>query len=215
MTISQSTKDDFQTEISSFHAQHHDDQCYPAGVKNILDRFADRKNLPEMSMSLSDVNDICGYKRGMRCEEDLIQERLTSATTEYGFEAVEKQAPDMDYEELDSVINDEDTSLPLVELDPQYFSELPEIVESYDAQPSSEQTTAHVVLPYKINTDEVLYYDPYEKFHEKKPGVEDSPYRLPWTDFYELWSGDYEERWTLWLGRRGYELTDIIRDSKQ
>ena len=213
MTISPSLEEDFQSEISNFHAQHFEDQCYPAAVKNIVDRLSERKEVPEMSMSLSDVNDVCGYKRGLGCEEDLIKDRLTSETTDYGFEAVEKTAPEMDYEELKSVINDSDTSLPLVELDPAYFSELPNVVDSYDAQPSPDESLSHVVIPYKVNTEKVLYYDPYETYHEKQPGVDDAPYKWPKTDFYELWSGDHEERWTLWLGRRGYELTDIIDEA--
>lgn len=209
MTVTESEKDAFQAEISDFHAQHFEDQCYPAGVKNIVDRLANRKNLDEMPMSLSDVNDICGYKRGLQCEEDLIPPRLTDAVTEYGYEAVEKTAPEMDLDELESVVEDDDTSFPLAGLDPEYFEKIGELVDGYHTQPSPETELAHVVIPFKLNSEEVMYYDPYEKYHEKKPGVEEAPYRLPLIDFYELWSGDYEERWTLWLGRRGYELGDI------
>lgn len=214
MTITSTEEDSFQAEISDFHAQHFEDQCYPAAVKNIVDRLAGRKNLDGMSMSLSGVNDICGYKRGLQCEEDLIPPRLTNAVTDYGYETVVKTAPEMNLEELESVIRDEDTSLPIVELDPRYFERVSDISDGYDAQPSPERELAHVVIPFKINSEEVLYYDPYENYHEKKPGVKDAPYRWPLMDFYELWSGDYEERWTLWLGRRGYELTDIIENAE-
>lgn len=167
-----------------------------------------------MSMSLSEVNEICGYKRGLQCEEDLIPPRLTNAVSEYGYETVVKTAPAMDLDELELVIKDDDTSLPIVELDPRYFEEVSEVVDGYDAQPSPERELAHVVIPFKINSEEVLYYDPYEKYHEKKPGVDDAPYRWPLMSFYNLWSGDYEERWTMWLGRRGYELTDIIENTE-
>lgn len=214
MTITQLDEDSFQAEISDFHAQHFEDQCYPAAVKNIVDRLADRKDLHGMSMSLSEVNDICGYKRGLQCEEDLIPPRLTDAVTDFGYEAVVKTAPQMDLEELKSVIQDDGTSLPIVELDPSYFERVSQVVDGYNAQPSPERELAHVVIPYQVNSEEVLYYDPYETYHEKKPGVEDAPYRWPLMDFYELWSEDYEERWTLWLGRRGYELTDIVANSE-
>lgn len=212
MTITNSDEETFQAEVSGFHAQHFEDQCYPAAVKNIVDRLADRKNLDDMSMSLSEVNEICGYKRGLQCEEDLIPPRLTNAITDYGYETLVETAPEMDRNELESIIVDDNTSLPIVELDPEYFEIVPDIIDAYDAQPSPERELAHVVIPFKINSDEVLFYDPYENYHEKKPGVEDAPYRCPLLDFYELWSGDYEERWTLWLGRRGYELTDIIEN---
>ena len=213
MTITTSDENRFQTDISAFHAQIFEDQCYPAGVKNIVDRLAERKDIDGMSMSLSEVNEICGYKRGLQCEEDLIPPRLTDALHDFGYEAVEMTAPEMDIEQLRSVIEDEDTSLPLVELDPQYFELVSERIDGYHVQPSPERELAHVVIPFKINSEEVLYYDPYEKYHEKQPGVEDVPYRWPLVSFYELWSGDYEERWTLWLGRRGHKITDIMERS--
>lgn len=214
MTITSSEEKTFQAEISGFHAQHFEDQCYPAAVKNIVDRLAERIDLPDMSMNLSHVNDICGYQRGMQCEEDLIPPRLTNAVSPYGYEAVVKKAPEMDLERLISVIDAEDTSLPIVELDPEYFELVSDEVDGYHSQPSPERELSHVVIPFKVNSEEVLYYDPYEKYHEKKPGVEDSPYRWPLAGFYELWSGDYEERWTLWLGRRGVELSDITGTSE-
>lgn len=136
MTITQSDEETFQSEIANFHAQHFEDQCYPAAVKNIVDRLADRKDLNGMKMSLSEVNDVCGYKRGLQCEEDLIPERLTNAVTEYGYESVLKTAPEMDLEQLDSVINDEGTSLPIIELDPVYFERVADMVDGYHAQPS-------------------------------------------------------------------------------
>lgn len=209
MTITQSEEENFQSEISDFHAQHFEDQCYPAAVKNIVDRLADRKDIDGMSMSLSDVNEICGYERGLQCEEDLIPPRLTNALSDYGYESVVEKAPVMDLDKLESVIQDEDTSLPIVELDPTYFDKVAERTDGYHVQPDVEHELAHVVIPCKVNSEKVLYYDPYEKYHEKKPGVEDSPYKWPIVDFVELWSGDYEERWTLWLGRRGFDITDI------
>lgn len=215
MTITTSDEQRFQTEISGFHAQIFEDQCYPAAVKNIVDRLANRIGIDEMAMSLSEVNEICGYKRGLQCEEDLIPPRLTDALSPYGYEAVEMTAPEMDIEQLQTIIDDEDTSLPIVELDPQYFELASEQIDGYHVQPSPERELAHVVIPYKINSEEVLYYDPYETHHEKQPGVEDAPYRWPLVSFYELWSGDYEERWTLWLGRRGYKLTDIMESAEE
>ena len=43
-----------------------------------------------------------------------------------------------------------------------------------------------MVIPFKVNSDEVMYYDPYENFFEKQPTIEESPYKCQITDFYEL-----------------------------
>jgi hypothetical protein len=172
VTITESDEETFQSQISEFHAQHFADQCYPAAVKNIIDELAERKNKPEMIQSLSEVNDICGYKPGLRCEEELIQPRLTQKLSQYGYEAVQKRAPEMDWEKLEGVIQNEQTSLPIIELTGRYFGE----VLDYDGQPSTDGYSPHVVVPLKINTTEVLYYDPYENYFEKRPGIDEAPY---------------------------------------
>lgn len=207
MTISEADEGKFQSKIADFHAQHHDDQCYPACIKNIIDELADRKDKPEMSLSMSEVNDLCNYTPGLRCEEDLIPPNLTQAMTEYGYEAAVETGPVMDRDHLEKIIQNEDTSLPIVEIDGKYF----EFVKDYHTQPSEDGYTPHVVIPCKINSSEILFYDPYENHLNKPVGVKETPYRMQQTDFYELWSGGTEERWTLWLTRRAHKLTDLSR----
>jgi hypothetical protein len=208
VTITDADKEMFQATVSDFHPQYFEDQCYPAALKNVIDELADRKGKEEMKCSLSDVNTICGYKQGLRCEEEFIQSRLTDEMTQHGYEAVEEQAPEMDLSALDTIISDNNTSLPIVELDGNYFNH----VRNYDCQPSEDGTGPHVVVPFKVTSDEILYYDPFEKYFEKKSAYDAVPERLDMTDFFELWSGESEERWTLWLARRGHELTDQFTD---
>lgn len=52
-----------------------------------------------------------------------------------------------------------------------------------------------------VNSDSVLYYDPYENFFEQSPDIDSAPSTLSKTEFFELWSGRAEERWTLWIDR--------------
>lgn len=106
----------------------------------------------------------------------------------------------MDYAELQRIIDDENTSLPIVELDPEYFDE----VGNYRTQ--GRQEASHTVIVFKINEDRVLYYDPYETFFERSSRIDEAPYKWDRTGFYELWSGDYEERWTFWIERREQSL---------
>lgn len=208
MTITDADKDQFQSQIGDFHAQHHDDQCYPAALKNIIDRLAERTGRSGMSLSLSDVDQICGYEPGLGCEEELIPGRLTQALSEFGYEAVEETAPTMNWDQLNEIITDDNTSLPIVELDGEYF----EKVMSYHGQPSKDGYRPHVVIPMKVNSDDVLFYDPYENHFENRPGIDQAPYQWGQTEFFELWSGESEERWTLWLARRGHKITDTYSE---
>lgn len=202
MTITDADMDAYQSTVSDFVPQIEPDGCYPTAIKNILDRLADRKGLDDMSMSLSDINDLCNYREGMYTEEEIIPDALSHELGDHGYQAVEESAPEMDFDSLQQIIDDESASLPIVELDPTYFDE----VENYRVQGRRE--ASHTVIVFKVNSDSVLYYDPYEKFFEKSSGIDQAPYEWPKTGFYELWSGEYEERWTFWIERREQSLLE-------
>jgi hypothetical protein len=196
VTITESDEETYQATVSDFQPQITADACLPTAIKNILDDVAERENIDGISMSQSDVNDLCGYREGFFSREEIIPEQLTHEVSEYGFEAREATAPKMDLERLKAIIENDDASLPIVELDPDYFKN----VEGYRVQ-EAEQMPSHTVIVFHVNDDEVLYYDPYENFFENSSRINESPYTWPKTGFYELWSGRYEERWTLWIDR--------------
>ncbi|MFB6199165.1 MAG: hypothetical protein ABEI52_13030 [Halobacteriaceae archaeon] len=196
MTITESDEETYQATVSDFQPQITADACLPTAIKNILDDLAERQDIDGMSMSQSDVNDLCGYKEGFFSEEEIIPEQLTHEVSDYGYEARESTAADMDFDRLEAIIENDDASLPIVELDPDYFRE----VDGYRVQ-EAEHMPSHTVIVHHVNDDEVLYYDPYEKFFEDSSRIDEAPYTWPKTGFFELWSGRYEERWTLWIDR--------------
>lgn len=200
MTITESDEETYQATVSEFQPQIKPDGCYPTAIKNILDELAERKGFDGMKLSLSDVNDLCNYRDGLYTEEEIIPEALTREISEYGFQAVEASGTEMDYERLKKIIDDENTSLPIVELDPSYFEE----VENYRVQGEPEST--HTVIVFKVNDNRILYYDPYENFFERSSRINEAPYTWDKTGFYELWSGDHEERWTFWLEKKDQPL---------
>lgn len=200
MTITESDEEIYQTTVSEFQPQITPDGCYPTAIKNILDELAERTGHDGMSLSLSDVNDLCNYREGLYTEEEIIPEALTREVSEYGFQAVEASGVEMDYERLQQIIDDDNTSLPIVELDSLYFEE----VESYRVQGEPEST--HTVIVFKVNDNKVLYYDPYENFFERSSRINEAPYMWDKTSFYELWSGEREERWTFWLEKKEQSL---------
>jgi hypothetical protein len=200
MTITDSDIEKYQSTVGDFVPQHTPDGCYPTAIKNIINELAERKGMNGMAMSLSDINDICNYEEGMYTQEEIVPEALSRELSEFGYEATKATAPEMDYAELQEIIDNEDTSLPIVELDPRYFEQ----VEDYKVQ--GRQEASHVVIVFKVNDDRVLYYDPYEKFFEKSSRVSESPREWDKTGFYELWSGRHSERWTFWVGQAEQSL---------
>lgn len=202
MTISEDEEESYQATVSDFVPQIQPDACYPTAIKNILDELAERKDLLGMAMSLSDIDDLCNYREGLYAQEDIIPEALTRELSEYGYQAVESQAPFMDWNELERIIDADTTSLPIVELDPAYFEQ----VEDYTVQGLVE--SSHTVIVFKVNDESVLYYDPYEKFFERSSRIDEAPYTWDRTGFYELWSGDYDTRWTFWIERAEQSLLE-------
>lgn len=196
MTITETDRERYQTTVGDFQAQIQPDACLPTAIKNVIDELAERLDIDGMSMSQSDVNDLCGYREGLYSREEIIPEQLTHELSEFGFEARESTAPQMDFVELQTIIDTEQASLPIVELDPEYFRE----VDGYHVQ-EGEHLPSHTVVVFKINDEEVLYFDPYENFFERSSRIEETPNTWSRTSFYELWSGRYDERWTLWLDR--------------
>lgn len=206
MTITDSDMESYQATVSDFIPQIKADACYPTAIKNIIDDLADRKGLGDMSMSLSEINEHCNYREGLYTEEEIITEALSRELSSFGYQAVETSAPKMDFSELNHIIESSDTSLPIVELAPEYFEQ----VENYRVQ--GRQEASHTVIVFKINSDKVLYYDPYEKFFERSSRIDEAPYEWPKTNFYELWSDDYEERWTFWVERRDQSLINEFEE---
>lgn len=85
MTITDTDMETYQATVSDFVPQIKADTCYPTAIKNILDELAGRKGLDGMSMSISDINELCNYREGMYTEEEIIPEALSRELSEFGF----------------------------------------------------------------------------------------------------------------------------------
>lgn len=194
MTITESDEGAFQSKITSFHGQHEEDACYPTAIKNALDSFEEEAGGQSANLSLSDIKEICGYKRGFGCREELVQANLNAELRQYRLEVQEEIG--FDYTDIEEILDNDAASMPIVELDPEYWDR----VDGYSPQADSEQVPySHTVLVFKINFEEILFHDPFETFFKRSSRIEEVPYRMNRTEFYELWQGDYDPGWTLWI----------------
>lgn len=194
MTITESDENSFQSKITSFHGQHEEDACYPTAIKNALDSFEEESGGPSANLSLSNIKEICGYKRGFGCKEELVQANLNAELWQHRLEVQEETG--FDYNDLEEILDNDAASMPIVELDPEYWDR----VDGYSPQADAEQVPySHTVLVFKINSEEILFHDSFETFFKRSSRVEEVPYRMNRTEFYELWQGDYDPGWTLWI----------------
>lgn len=194
MTITQADETTFQTTIAQFHAQHEEDACYPTAIKNILDELEARIDKPSANLSLSDIKELGDYRKGFGVRDEIVRPNLSAELSSVGLSA--EEVTGFDYDDLRQILENENASMPIVELDPGYCDD----VTGYRAQASSAQPAfSHTVVVFKINDEEVLFYDPFESFFKRSSRVKEIPYRMNRTRFYELWQGDYDPGWTFWI----------------
>lgn len=192
VTISNDQREDFQSRVTDFNAQPEPDNCLPTAVKNICDDLARRKEVSGLEHSLSEFNDALEYQAGRASVSDRVAARIDPLIEQSGHEVmIASPSPD----QLQNIAESESTSLPVCEVDAEYF----EYVEhGYEPEQGIDRYGRfhHVIIPVAFNDSTILYYDPYINFFaDLGDGLE---MELPYETFYELWNRP-EKRWTLWI----------------
>jgi signal transduction histidine kinase len=118
VTITDADRETFQTTVEEFRPQITEDMCLPTALKNVLDEFAERHGF-DSPLSLSDLNDICDYRDGGASTSRNVPAKLDPEIEEYGIET--RIMFNTTFEDLEAIIDDNDRSLPIVELDAAYF----------------------------------------------------------------------------------------------
>ena len=204
MTITETDRETFQATVDDFQPQHHPDQCLPTALKNILDEMAERHG-GTSPLSLSDLDDICEYERGFASVTQNIHARLNPEIAESGVEV--KTARGLNIEDLNAIINDQSRSLPVVELHQDYFDS----IDDYDPRAGSNgYQWFHVVIPFAVNDETILFYDPYSQILLKSSRIDTPPTERKQRRFFEWWTSS-SGRWTLWVERKDQQMITSSR----
>jgi hypothetical protein len=199
VTISEADRETFQTAVSDFRPQITEDMCLPTALKNVLDELADRHGVDEI-LSLSEINDICDYRAGAASTARNVPAKLDPEIEDWGIET--RIQVGTSFDDLQAIIDDNDRSLPIVELDSAYFDS----VEGYDPRGGIDNYQwDHVVIPFAVNDETVLFYDPFEEIFERSTRIEAPPTERSKNQFYEWWTAA-SSRWTMWLQRSDQQV---------
>lgn len=199
MTITEADRETFQTTVEDFRPQITEDMCLPTALKNILDEFAERHD-SESPLSQSDINDICDYREGAASTARGVPEKLDPEIEDYGIET--RISMGTSFDDLQAIIEDNERSLPIVELDEAYFDS----VDGYDPRSGIDgYQWSHVVIPFTVNDETVLFYDPFEEIFQRSTRVDSPPTERSKTQFYEWWT-NASSRWTMWLQRSDQQV---------
>lgn len=206
MTISESEREYYQSTVSTFQRQPTPDACLPTALKNVLDRLAEEHEEPELSIALSDLNSICDYRDGMGSASYGLSERLDPEIVSAGYET--QISIGTGWDQLNAIIQSEKSSLPLVELSPEYF----ESVDGYNVQPGRDGLNlSHIVIPFAVNDESVLFFDPMEAFFRPNDTNATPSTERAKAQFYEWWSAP-RKRWTLWFKQTEQQPLDKYQE---
>lgn len=194
MTITNSDRSDYSERVQDFSPQLEEDSCLPTALLNILGDLKERTGTSGLDLSLDQLEGICGYNRGMSSTVDGICSRLNPEIESTGYKA--HTATGIDFDELSSIISDDEASLPIIELDAEYFDS----VDGYEARPGIDgYQWLPLVIPFKVNSDKVLLYDPFEGVFAQSDNGSLPPREADKSMIWEWWSRGERDRWALWV----------------
>jgi hypothetical protein len=203
--------------FSRFNRIESELDCLILAVKNMLADYrevqpdfpinpgedADEDEDPEEAAH-EELKILCGHRSRFGGNFSQLEARLNGRLEDTSFEAY--TATQQDLEDLDEILNTETASLPLVELDPEYF----ETVDEYTVQSGqfgADETP--ILMPIQVEDDIVIYWDPLADYYNSSS---DDPVEmtLSETTFLRLWSRAQRARWTLWIdGQEQKKMADF------
>jgi hypothetical protein len=195
-----------QTVFSRFTRLESELDCLLLAVKNMLADYrefhpdfpinpgedADEDEDPEEA-ARKELKTLCGHRSRFGGNFSQLEARLNGKLDETSFDAY--TATQIDLGDLDEILNTETASLPLVEVDPEYF----EKIDAYDVQAGQfGASETPILLPIQVEDDIVIYWDPLADYYDNE-NEDPVEMTLSETTFLRLWSRAERARWTLWI----------------
>lgn len=148
---------------------------------------------------------LCGHRSRFGGNFSQLEARLNGRLEDTSFDAY--TATQMDIGDLDTILNTETASLPLVELDPEYFQK----VNVYTVQPGQfGANEIPILLPIQEEEDIIVYWDPLADYYDTT-STDPVQMTISETTFLRLWSRGQRARWTLWIdGEEQKTMADFM-----
>jgi hypothetical protein len=191
--------------IERFHPQTTLDNCYPAGLMNIINELGRRKGITGMRYSLSTMDHICGYKASEHCPDELVPARVNRELEQFEYELKIPEDEDSDIESLKMITEDDSTSFPLVNVHASYF-------ELINLRWRGAHTLDHVLVIMGVDHDIIYFYDPYTPFFSKYPSIKEPPRNISIPDFLRVWELAHDRRWMCWVGPMKTRQSRLMED---
>lgn len=197
MTINKSDITEFESTTDQFKYQPGLQDCLPVAVKNALSELADRHEKPQIEHSEQEIKEMSDYDPEFGTSGRYLISNLSAELEQFGYTV--KDQTNGTIEDLEGLIESNSSSLPVVSLKPEYFDEIKE----WDPRGSRRgKNRPHTVVAFKINSEEVLFFDPYGEIQLRSGARNQPKRRLEQRKFLELWDTEKSwPRWMLWIDR--------------
>lgn len=163
---------------------------------NMLAAYREQENRFDLDPDKENVRQSWGFRSEFDGNFSQIETRLNNKLADTPYKANAETGTSID--NLEEIIEDGLTSLPIVELHEDYYKH---VDDSYSVQPGQfQEFETPVVIPVIIEDDMVLYWDPYiDYFLDGGSGTNEI--HISKHVFIEFWSRGDRTRWTLWIER--------------
>lgn len=206
MTITQSDRRTYQSKVSEFERQEAVNTCLSRSIQNILGELSDRHDRPEITIDHDVILDVCDYLPKWGCSVEFLPESLNGELNQHGYSAYIETH--LEVNELESIIENDQMSFPIVELSPAYLHH----ADGYEVQDGMYgQAQPHTVVAFTVNDELIQFFDPYEDFYSPPDSGGAPPSQITQSQFYQWWSGREEKRWTMWIEEEPQQTFDHIQ----
>lgn len=197
MTIRSADLTRYEERTDGFKYQPDLQDCLPVAVKNILDDLSQRHEKPQIKFSESDIKDMSDYDPDFGSTGRYLVANLSTELENYGYTV--KDQVNASPQRLEKIIQSDKASQPVVSVCPKYFDQF----ENWDPRGSRRgKNRPHSLIVFKINSDEVLFFDPYGKIQLRSGSVTEEKKRWERREFFDCWNTETSfPRWVLWIDR--------------
>lgn len=192
----------YRDTVDGFFFQHDSWTCWPTCIKNILlqlNRDFPSSPNPSLSTLNSTIGSFHGFPENPAMVAELINEKILKKK---GFKLFEDNS--LTYEDLQSILSARITSLPIVALSPDYFTEIESIIgqENMGFRIHGKPEMDHTIIILEANDKNIVYFEPWTPFlHLNNANSEERAiFKLGKGLFLQLWSDTLSDyRWAMWV----------------
>lgn len=192
--MSPDSADSSQAAVSAFSRPESELTSLVLSVENILKSYYEKESRFLVDPEDEDLVRLCGYRSEFDGNFAQLEDRLNNKLADTAYTAHSNY--ELTIDDLGEILDEEYYSLPLVELDPEYYKEADYVVQP--GQYGANETP--ILIPISIDDGQVTYWDPFVDFYFGGP--DDTRERaLSDTKFIKLWSDAGKTNWTFWIDR--------------